>query len=119
MLPALRRGARAASAMEAVDGFNVSIDDELDEVPSESELEEGRFVLGADSRRTDSGRAPDEEGLEVLAGEGERAAFSLGSVAQSPLDRVQGGRSPWQSAILMKEILGPPISVTPHDDQLL
>ncbi len=111
--------ARASSAVEAVDGFDVSINDELDEVPSEDDLEEGRFEFSAGSSRGRSDREPDEEGLEVLEGAGERAAFALDKVKRSPLERVQGGRSPWQSAILMKEILGSPISVTPHDDQLL
>ena len=110
---------RATRAMGAVDGFDVSINGELDEIPSESDLEEGRFTLRDDARRRGPEGAPDEMGLEVLSGEGERAAFALDSKRQSPLARVQGGRSPWQSAILMKEILGSPISVTPHDDQLL
>jgi len=111
--------ARASSAMEAVDGFDVSINDELVEVPSEDDLEEGKFEFSAGAGRERSEREPDEEGLEVLEGAGERAAFALDKVKRSPLERVQGGRSPWQSAILMKEILGSPISVSPHDDQLL
>ena len=111
--------ARASSAMEAVDGFDVSINDELVEVPSEDDLEEGKFGFSAGAGRERSEREPDEEGLEVLEGAGERAAFALDKVKRSPLERVQGGRSPWQSAILMKEILGSPISVSPHNDQLL
>ena len=93
--------------------FEVAIYGDLDEIPSEDALEADLFA------RPEPEREPDEEGLEVLSGAGERAAFALESEQASPLERIQAGRSPWRSAILMKEILGPPISVTPHDDQLL
>jgi len=104
---------------EPVDGFEVAIDDDLDAVPSEDALEADLFAQPQPARRGTEEREPDEEGLEVLSGAGERAAFALDSEQGSPLDRIQAGRSPWRSAILMKEILGPPISVKPHDDQLL
>ena len=104
-------------APDPVGGFPVAIDETLDDIPSESALEAGRFELSASAGQRRPEREPDEEGLEVLAGEGERAAFALDSKRSSPLDRIQSGRSPWQTAILMKEVLGPPISVTPHHDQ--
>lgn len=110
---------RARRRPEPVDGFEVAIDDDLDAVPSEDALEADLFAQPQPARRGTEEREPDEEGLEVLSGAGERAAFALESEQASPLDRIQAGRSPWRSAILMKEILGPPISVKPHDDQLL
>ncbi len=110
---------RARRRPEPVDGFEVAIDDDLDAVPSEDALEADLSAQPQPARRGAEEREPDEEGLEVLSGAGERAAFALESEQASPLDRIQAGRSPWRSAILMKEILGPPISVKPHDDQLL
>lgn len=110
---------RARRRPEPVDGFEVAIDDDLDAVPSEDALEADLFARPQPARRGARELEPDEEGLEVLEGAGERAAFALESKQGSPLERIQTGRSPWRSAILMKEILGPPISVKPHDDQLL
>jgi hypothetical protein len=110
------RGGRSAEPMEGLGGAR---EDGLEEIPSEDALEADLFARPENGRGDGPEREPDEEGLEVIAGAGERAAFALDAEQRSPLDRIQAGRSPWRSAILMKEILGPPISVTPHDDQLL
>ncbi len=99
--------------------FEVSIKGDLEEIPSEDALEADLFARPEPERSAEPGRRPDEEGLEVLSGAGERAAFALESELSSPLGRIQAGRSPWRSAILITEILGPPISLAPHDDQLL
>jgi hypothetical protein len=114
--PGSRRGGRPATPMEGLGG---AIEDGLDEIPSEDALEADPFARPEKGRDDSPEREPDEEGLEVLAGAGERAAFALDTERRSPLDRIQAGRPPWRSAILMKEILGPPISLKPHDDQLL
>jgi hypothetical protein len=113
------RGGREGRGRGPTKRFEVAIDGDLDEIPSEDALEADLLARPKPERRAEPEREPDEEGLEVLSGAGERAAFALDSEQASPLDRIQAGRSPWRSAILMKEILGPPISVKPHDDQLL
>ena len=115
--------ARRSRPVEPVDGFEVSIDDHLDQVPSEDALEAGllptggRDAGGRPAQRA-ADREPDEEGLEVVAGAGEEAAFALPGERASALERIGGGRTPWQSAVLMKEILGPPVSLAPHDEHL-
>lgn len=92
-------------------GQDLVSDDDLSEVPSEDEME---AASGSPSGGMGSSADPGEGSGQRLQGSSPPPSVHHAHASKDPFSKLHGRLTPWQRAVVYREVLGPPAAMKSH-----